>query len=59
MIKRVLDHVLEQDRPREQSTGVDINDTTFDPMLAQFDEMDDLAWLNTIDWTQGSWMDCN
>jgi hypothetical protein len=37
--------------------GQEGSEFPFDPMLAPFNEMDDLDWLNTIDWTQGSWMD--
>jgi hypothetical protein len=35
------------------------DEVPFDPMLFPLDGMDDMAWLNTIDWTQGSWMDFN
>jgi hypothetical protein len=35
-------------------------DAQFDPtMLPPFDNLNDMDWLNTIDWTQGSWMDFN
>jgi hypothetical protein len=57
VVRRVLDHVLEpsQKGVRDEEG----NEFPFDPMLAAFNEMDDLDWLNTIDWTQGSWMDFN
>jgi hypothetical protein len=54
VVRRVLDHVLEPS-PKEVR-GEPGNEYPFDPMLAPFDEMNDLDWLNTIDWTQGSWM---
>ena len=58
VVRRVLDHVLEQPSQKEVGVGGE-NEFPFDPMLAPFDEMNDLDWLNTIDWTQGSWMDFN
>jgi hypothetical protein len=55
--RRVLDHVLE---PKlKEVRGEEGSQFPFDPMLPPFDEMNDLDWLNTIDWTQGSWMDFN
>jgi hypothetical protein len=57
VVRRVLDHVLE---PSQKETGGEGgNEASFDPMLASFHEMNDLDWLNTIDWTQGSWMEFN
>jgi hypothetical protein len=56
VIRRVLDHVLE---PVPEVRGEEGSHVPFDPMLPPFDEMNDLDWLNTIDWTQGSWMDFN
>ncbi len=55
VIRRVLDYVLEtpiQESPRNQYEAM-----TMEPLLPSFGEQDDLDWLNTIDWTQGSWMD--
>jgi hypothetical protein len=57
VIRRVLDHVLEP-APKDVG-GEEGSQFSFDPMLPPFDEMNDLDWLNTIDWTQGSWMDFN
>jgi hypothetical protein len=31
----------------------------FDPKLMELTNWDDLNWLNTIDWTQGDWLDMN
>ena len=56
VIRRVLDYVLE---PVPEVRGEEGSQFPFDPMLPPFDEMNDLDWLNTIDWTQGSWMDFN
>ena len=33
--------------------------THFDPLPISLDGLDDLNWLNTIDWTQGDWLDMN
>jgi len=54
VVRRILDRVL--DPPRRDEMGTDLMDVPIDPMLAPFGEMD---WLNTIDWTQGSWIDFN
>lgn len=58
VIRKVLDRVLEPspgEMRRESEMG-----TPFDPsMLAPWDSPDDMDWLNTIDWTQGSWMEFN
>ncbi len=56
VIRRVLDHVLEPTPKEVRGEG---GQFPFDPMLPPFDEVNDLDWLNTIDWTQGSWMDFN
>jgi hypothetical protein len=55
VVRRVLDHVLEPSQ-HEQASSLETG-VPFDPMFASFDDMNDLDWLNTIDWTQGSWMD--
>jgi hypothetical protein len=57
VVGRILDHVL--DPPQQAVTGSNVMDVPFDPMLASWDDVDSLDWLNTIDWTQGSWMDFN
>ncbi len=65
VIKRVLDYVLEPPQQVSQVAGVGEgegvgggagDEVPFDPMLFPLNGMDDMAWLNTIDWTQGSWM---
>lgn len=56
VIKRVLDHVLES-RQAEEPAEMDIEQAPFDPMLPPYNELQDLDWLNTIDWTQGSWLE--
>lgn len=56
-MRRVLDHVLEPSQ--KEVAGEGGSELPFDPMLANFNDMNDLDWLNTIDWTQGSWMDFN
>ena len=57
VVRRVLDHILEPSQKEVRDEAG--NEVPLDPMLAPFNEMDDLDWLNTIDWTQGSWMDFN
>lgn len=60
VIKRVLDHVLENGQAEEVDAAVEMEfaqPTTYDPMLLPYDDMQDLNWLNTIDWTQGSWLE--
>ena len=53
VVRRVLDHVLEPSQLEVRGEeGIEL---PFDPMLAPLDEMNDFDWLNTIDWTQGSW----
>lgn len=45
---------------RESGLDVDVDvDTAFDATMAPFDGLNDMDWLGTIDWTQGSWMDFN
>jgi hypothetical protein len=55
VVRRVLDHVLEPSQ--HEHVGSLEAGVPLDPMFASFDDMNDLDWLNTIDWTQGSWMD--
>jgi len=57
VVRRVLDHILEPSQKEVRDEAG--NEVPLDTMLAPFNEMDDLDWLNTIDWTQGSWMDFN
>ncbi|TVY88712.1 hypothetical protein LAWI1_G003833 [Lachnellula willkommii] len=58
VIRRVLDRVLEP--PQTDTQRSSEMDAPFDPtMLPPFDASPDMDWLNTIDWTQGSWMDFN
>lgn len=61
MIRRVLDRVLEPPGvPQSDSRAASEMDAQFDPsLLPPFDNLNDMDWLNTIDWTQGSWMDFN
>jgi hypothetical protein len=55
VIRRVLDHVLEP--PGPQSEAPPPFDVPFDPALLEpLDNVQDMDWLNTIDWTQGSWI---
>lgn len=63
VVQRVLNHVLE---PPSVSNNTDLldgigNSMEFDPLLMDFDGtgtgMNDMDWLSTIDWTQGSWME--
>ncbi|KAF4637582.1 hypothetical protein G7Y89_g494 [Cudoniella acicularis] len=57
VIRGVLDHVLE---PPAAGSGASLSiDTHFDPMLSPVSNLNDMDWLNTIDWTQGSWMEFN
>jgi len=68
VVQKVLNHVLEL--PNREIVGMENrnenregSDSTFPtsvtPITVSFGEMagDDLDWLNTIDWTQGSWME--
>ncbi len=54
-MKRVLDYVLDP----TQKEPLPNTEISIDPMLSGFEEMGDLDWLNTVDWTQGSWIDFN
>lgn len=56
VVRRVLDYVLEP-TPKESLPNPEI---PFDFMPVGFEDMgDNLDWINTIDWTQGSWIDFN
>jgi hypothetical protein len=56
VVRRVLDYVLEP-TPKEPLPNPAI---PFDFMPVGFEDMgDNLDWINTIDWTQGSWIDFN
>ena len=58
VIRRVLDRVLEP--PSTDTQRSSEMDAPFEQtMLPSFDASPDMDWLNTIDWTQGSWMDFN
>lgn len=60
VVKTVLDHVLQAPTPPPVPPQENFSNETFDPLLLQdysMQGMQDLDWLNTIDWTQGSWMD--
>jgi hypothetical protein len=56
VVKCVVEHVLDPPppQPTQQFTASHVEDIYFDPMLAPMDT-DTIDWLNTIDWTQGSW----
>lgn len=56
VIRRVLDHVLEP--PNTQSDApVSTIDPPFDPTLIDPpDNLNDMDWLSSIDWTHGSWI---
>lgn len=54
VVRSILDRVL--DPPSKETLGSEMMEMQVDPMLAPFAEMD---WLNTIDWTQGSWTEFN
>lgn len=59
MVQRVLNHILETPQKVAVERQENHEIANFDPMLVGFDNMgtDDMDWLNTIDWTQGSWME--
>lgn len=69
IIKRILDQILDPTPPRSaplasqelaagEGNGFEIG-MSYDPMLdVGFDDaMDNLEWLNTIDWPGGTWLD--
>ena len=61
VLKSVVDHILDppkQSQPEQEVIGNYLEDIHPDPMLAPLDATT-LDWLNTIDWTQGSWMEFN
>lgn len=68
VVKRVVDTVLEAPQTSNQP-GVSTNpessnyqshsNPAFEIDLMSFGTMDDLNWLNSIDWTQGDWSDFN
>lgn len=58
-MKRVVDHILDPpQQPQQEVTESSLVDFPLDPMLAPLDA-NTIDWLNTIDWTQGSWMEFN
>lgn len=59
VVQRVLNHILETPQKVAVERQENHEIANFDPMLVGFDNMgtDDMDWLNTIDWTQGSWME--
>ena len=68
VIKRIVDNVLDSSPPTSQSQpppsqispeSVGDGTSAFEPTLMELTDWDDLAWLNTIDWTQGDWLDLN
>jgi len=59
VVRKVVDHIL--DPPQQPQQGIPENELMnfpLDPMLAPLD-VNTVDWLNTIDWTQGSWMEFN
>jgi hypothetical protein len=42
-----------------QAAGLDISEMNWDPILLPFDQLDAMDWLNTVDWTQGAFMDAH
>lgn len=58
VVRRLLDYVLDASQ-KEPATEAG-SEVQYDPMLDSFDgmnDMNDMDWLSTIDWTQGSWME--
>ncbi|KAL5321568.1 hypothetical protein ACEPPN_009528 [Leptodophora sp. 'Broadleaf-Isolate-01'] len=61
VVRQVLDYVLDiaQKEPAPDVLAGE-DQLLYDPMLGVgYDDINDLDWLNTIDWTQGVWMDFN
>jgi hypothetical protein len=57
VVQRVVDQVL--DPPPEsvpQAVSFEMPGLDLDPMLLPFDGLDCIDWLNTADWTQGTFM---
>ncbi|KAL2071253.1 hypothetical protein VTL71DRAFT_12488 [Oculimacula yallundae] len=70
VVRRVLDYVLDVEQKSDGKVDGEVPEEggggeqeLYDPMLGWgmdgMGDVDDLDWLNTIDWTQGSWMDFN
>lgn len=67
VIKRTVDNILDAQlspQPRRSDqTSPDVPDFqsngnfTLDPSLMPLEDMDDLNWLNSIDWSQEDWME--
>jgi hypothetical protein len=59
VVRRVVDHILDlPQQPQQEVKGSNLMNFPLDPMLAPLDA-NTIDWLNTIDWTQGSWMEFN
>jgi hypothetical protein len=61
VVKRVVDHILDppqQPQPARDVTVPNLEECNIDPILAPLDA-NTIDWLNTIDWTQGSWIEFN
>jgi len=60
VVKCAVDHVLDppQLQPKQHFTESRSEDFHFDTMLDPLDD-NTIDWLNTIDWTQGSWVGFN
>lgn len=59
VVRRVVDHILDPpQQPQQEVTESNLMNFPLDPMLAPLDATT-IDWLNTIDWTQGSWMEFN
>lgn len=59
VVRKVVDHILDPPQQSQQEvTENNLMNFPLDPMLAPLDAST-VDWLNTIDWTQGSWMEFN
>ena len=59
VVRRVVDHILDPpQQPQQEVTENNLMNFPLDPILAPLDA-NTIDWLNTIDWTQGSWMEFN
>jgi hypothetical protein len=56
VVKCVIEHVLDPPELQSKQPESRAEDIYLDPMLVPLDT-DTMDWLNTIDWTQGSWAD--